>query len=84
MGSVRRSALIFILYSSYSPAGPEVIEQALRVLQLVKAKKSDIDLHISTHDFGGIAIDNHGEPLPESTLNACKSADAILMGAYIF
>lgn len=32
------------------------------------------------HDFGGIAIDNHQDPLPESTLKACQEADAILLG----
>jgi 3-isopropylmalate dehydrogenase len=33
------------------------------------------------HDLGGIAIDNHGVALPESTLNACKVADAVLLAA---
>lgn len=62
--------------------GPEVVGQALRVLTTVQAAraKSGLKLEIERHDFGGIAIDNHGNPLPDSTLAACKAADAILMG----
>src|SRR5699024_1885569 len=37
--------------------------------------------NLETHDFGGVAIDNHGTPLPDATLNACQNADAILLGA---
>jgi len=61
--------------------GPEIIEQALRILKLVTSKVPGIKVSIETHDFGGIAIDNHGDPLPESTLKACKEAHAILMGS---
>ena len=60
--------------------GPEIIEQALRVLKLATSKASDTKISIETHDFGGIAIDKHDNPLPESTLKACKEAHAILMG----
>ncbi|KAG9002053.1 3-isopropylmalate dehydrogenase [Tulasnella sp. JGI-2019a] len=61
--------------------GPEVVAQALRVLKVVAASVSDVTLNIESYDFGGIAIDNHGVPLPASTLDACSSADAILMGS---
>ncbi|KAG8907002.1 3-isopropylmalate dehydrogenase [Tulasnella sp. 403] len=61
--------------------GPEVVAQALRVLDVVSKARPDLSLEITPHDFGGIAIDNHGEPLPATTLEACKSADAILMGS---
>ena len=43
---------------------------------------SDLKFTIEEHDFGGIAIDNHQNPLPESTLAATKSADAILLGKF--
>lgn len=66
--------------SEPSLIGPEVVGQALRVLETVAASLPDTKLQIERHDFGGIAIDKHGEPLPGSTLAACKSADAILMG----
>ncbi|KDQ08843.1 hypothetical protein BOTBODRAFT_179479 [Botryobasidium botryosum FD-172 SS1] len=61
--------------------GPEVVEQALRVLKLIAASTPSVKLDIQTYDFGGIAIDNTGEPLPEATLKACKEAHAVLLGA---
>lgn len=60
--------------------GPEILNGSLEVLQQL-SKSFNFDYDLETHAFGGIAIDNHGEPLPESTLNACKNADAILLGA---
>ncbi|GAA5919293.1 hypothetical protein JCM6882_007827 [Rhodosporidiobolus microsporus] len=60
--------------------GPEVAAQAIRVLETISAH-TDLQFKIEEHDFGGIAIDNHNNPLPESTLKACQEADAILLGA---
>ncbi|KAG8721902.1 3-isopropylmalate dehydrogenase [Ceratobasidium sp. 395] len=61
--------------------GPEVIEQAIRVLDTVSASSSGVKFNLTSHDFGGCAIDRHGDPLPDATLQACKSADAVLMGS---
>ncbi|KZW04358.1 3-isopropylmalate dehydrogenase [Exidia glandulosa HHB12029] len=61
--------------------GPEVVGEALRVLDVVSSSSSTANFEITSCDFGGIAIDNHGNPLPDSTLAACKSADAVLMGS---
>jgi isocitrate/isopropylmalate dehydrogenase len=61
-----------------------VIEQAVRVLQVVSAASTAADLELQSYPFGGCAIDEQGEPLPASTLEACKEADAILMGARSF
>ena len=63
--------------------GPEVIAEATKVLEVVAAQSTDIELKLETHDFGGCAIDKHGIPLPDSTLKACQEADAILMGELI-
>ncbi|KAK4705366.1 hypothetical protein P7C70_g835, partial [Phenoliferia sp. Uapishka_3] len=60
--------------------GPEVAAEGVRILECLSAN-SDLTFTLSHHDFGGIAIDNHSNPLPDSTLAACKSADAILLGA---
>jgi 3-isopropylmalate dehydrogenase len=57
-----------------------VVAQALRVLEVVSSALSDVELRLESRNFGGCAIDATGEPLPESTLRACKEADAILMG----
>lgn len=59
--------------------GPEVAGQAIRVLETL-SQHSDLKFKVESHDFGGIAIDNHQDPLPESTLKACQQADAILLG----
>ena len=60
--------------------GPEVMNEAIKVLKAV-GQKFDINFDLSTHDVGGIAIDNHGTPLPDSTLKACEESDAILFGS---
>lgn len=60
--------------------GPEVAEEARQCLELI-SDQCDLGFAFETHDFGGIAIDRHGTPLPDATLAACKSADAVLMGA---
>lgn len=61
--------------------GPEVTAEAIKVLEAVSAGFPDVELKLETHLFGGCAIDATGEPLPETTLKACKEADAILMGS---
>jgi 3-isopropylmalate dehydrogenase len=60
--------------------GPEIVAQAQACLELL-SKHFDLGLTFQEHDFGGIAIDRHGTPLPDSTLEACRGADAILLGA---
>ena len=63
--------------------GPEVVAEAIKVLETIQnASSSNITFDIASHDFGGIAIDNHGDPLPESTLSACKASDAIILGQF--
>ncbi|MBN2305151.1 MAG: 3-isopropylmalate dehydrogenase [Anaerolineae bacterium] len=60
--------------------GPEVTEQAVRVLDAVAARGG----HEFTYEsalIGGCAIDATGNPLPDETLAVCKSADAVLLGA---
>jgi 3-isopropylmalate dehydrogenase len=60
--------------------GPEVMASAKQVLSAIE-KKFGHTFHLQDVDFGGIAIDTHGEPLPEETLRACLESDAILLGA---
>jgi len=59
------------------------VAEAVKVLETLTAH-SDLSFTVEEHDFGGIAIDNHQNPLPESTLAATKSADAILLGKQSF
>lgn len=60
--------------------GPEVMEQAIRVLDKA-AGIFDFELAFEYADVGGAAIDNHGKALPESTLALCEQSDAVLFGS---
>ena len=60
--------------------GPEVMAEALRVLDVV-ARQESIELNYRSADVGGAGIDNHGSALPESTLKVCEASDAILFGS---
>ncbi|MEM9387118.1 MAG: 3-isopropylmalate dehydrogenase [Pseudomonadota bacterium] len=60
--------------------GPEVTAEAVRVLQAVAAR-FDHDFTFETALIGGAAIDETDDPLPSATLETCRAADAILLGA---
>ncbi len=60
--------------------GPEIIAEGRRILETVN-QQYDLGLSLQTCLFGGAAYDESGTPLPEDTLNACREADAILLGA---
>ena len=60
--------------------GPEIVQQAQRVLESV-AQQFDHQFEFETRLMGGCAIDDCGDPLPEVTLETCRQSDAILLGA---
>jgi len=60
--------------------GPEVTAEANLLIQAV-AEQYDLNLDLQTELIGGAAIDATGEPLPQKSLDACRSADAIILGA---
>ncbi|WP_457071163.1 3-isopropylmalate dehydrogenase [Hymenobacter sp. UYAg731] len=60
--------------------GPEVCRQAVKVLEAV-AERFDHHFDLSSHLMGACAIDATGNPLPDETLEACRTADAVLFGA---
>lgn len=60
--------------------GPEVMVEALHVLDVVK-KKFGLKLEFDRQLVGGVAIDEAGRALPAETLEACDEADAILFGS---
>ncbi|HIY11888.1 MAG TPA: 3-isopropylmalate dehydrogenase [Candidatus Anaerofilum excrementigallinarum] len=60
--------------------GPEIVAEAIKVLDAVAAKYG----HTFTYDevdMGGVAIDKWGEPLPQAMLDKCLAADSVLLGA---
>jgi len=60
--------------------GPEVTTAACAILDKA-ARKSGLDLAFATCLAGGAAIDKYGKPLPDNTLAAARTADAVLLGA---
>jgi len=60
--------------------GPEVVAEAVRVLEVI-AQKYGHQFTFSRYLIGGCSIDEYGTALTDETLAACKAADAILLGA---
>lgn len=60
--------------------GPEIMAVARQLLDEVSSSHG-FSLVYDVQPMGGVAIDATGEPLPNSTLEACKSADAVLLAA---
>jgi 3-isopropylmalate dehydrogenase len=59
--------------------GQEIIKQALRVLEALRG--DGLKVEIEQAAIGGAGYDEQGDPLPASTLELAKSADAVLLGA---
>ena len=60
--------------------GPEVVSQAIKVLDAIREKyKHSWEYHYAL--IGAHAIDEMGQPFPEETFESCMSSDAILLGA---
>ena len=69
---------ILVLPGDY--IGPEIMEEAVKVLREVDSRFG-LDLQLEFGLLGGAAIDATGVPLPPETLATAKAADAILLGA---
>lgn len=60
--------------------GPEVMKQAIKILDLI-CKKFKLNIKYKEYHIGGSAIEKYGNPFPEKTLKGCKNSDAILFGS---
>ncbi|MDA8412740.1 MAG: 3-isopropylmalate dehydrogenase [Desulfobacteraceae bacterium] len=60
--------------------GPEVMAEALRVLDAVE-QKYGVKFERTHANVGGAGIDNEGKALPDTTVSICKASDAILFGS---
>lgn len=60
--------------------GPEVVEEALKILKIIESK---LGLKISLNEapVGGAGYEATGHPLPEASLKAAQNSDAVLLGA---
>lgn len=60
--------------------GPEIVEEAMKVLDKV-AEKYGHKFNYTQVLMGGIAIDETGVPLPQETIDKCLASDSVLLGA---
>jgi 3-isopropylmalate dehydrogenase len=60
--------------------GPEIVEQAIKVLKAV-GKKFNHTFNFTEAIVGATAIDQVGDPFPEETFQLCMKSDAVLFGA---
>ncbi len=60
--------------------GPEIVGEAVRVLDKI-GEKYGHTFSYTEADAGGMAIDKHGEPLPQASIDTCLAADSVLLGA---
>ncbi|MBQ3625227.1 MAG: 3-isopropylmalate dehydrogenase, partial [Synergistaceae bacterium] len=60
--------------------GPEIVGEALNILNIV-AEKFNLKFNYQDVYMGGCAIDKFGEPLPDVSVKACLNSDAVLLGA---
>ena len=60
--------------------GPEIVDQAVKVLDAV-AEKYGHRFNYTEVDIGGCSIDKHGVPITDEGMKICRSADAVLLGA---
>ncbi|MEO1002950.1 MAG: 3-isopropylmalate dehydrogenase [Cyanobacteria bacterium J06638_7] len=60
--------------------GPEIMAVARQLLDAV-SRRQGLDLSYDEQPIGGVAIEACGEPLPATTLEACRAADAVLLAA---
>lgn len=73
-----KTAQIAVLAGDY--IGPEIMAAGLKVLQAV-SEEGRFEYKIHEEPFGGAAIDQAGDPLPQQTLETCQQSDAILLAA---
>ncbi len=59
--------------------GPEIVAQAVKVLEVLRAEGAKIEMESAP--IGGAGYDAAGDPLPEATLKLAREADAVLLGA---
>lgn len=61
--------------------GPEIMDEALKVLSLVEQHRPDIRIEKTTDIVGGSSIDKHGVPVTQDVLDKAKNSDAVLFGS---
>ena len=60
--------------------GPEVAHQAVRISKAA-AEIAGIEIEVQEYPVGGASVDQHGTPVTDEALEACKQSDAVFLGA---
>ena len=60
--------------------GPEIVDSAVRVLEVVGKKYGHV-FNFTPYLIGGAALDACGVPLPQETVDGCLASDSVLLGA---
>jgi 3-isopropylmalate dehydrogenase len=61
--------------------GPDVTAEAVKVLRAVEKSIPNLELEMTEYPVGAGEYLKNGNPLPEASIEACRSADAVLLGA---
>ena len=61
--------------------GPEIIAEAVKVLEKVSGKYN-FDIELDYIDASGDAYDKYGEVLPQISIDKCKNCDVLLKGPF--
>ncbi|KAF5584322.1 3-isopropylmalate dehydrogenase [Fusarium pseudoanthophilum] len=61
--------------------GPEIMAEALKVLDIIEASRPDIRFERDTDIVGGCSIDKHGTPVTDAVLEKALASDAVLFGS---
>ena len=60
--------------------GPEVIEEALKIIKSIESISGD-KYDIKMGEVGGRAYDKYGDPLPDNTIDLIENCNSVLFGA---
>tara|TARA_B110000014_G_C20095620_1_gene574228 strand:+ start:393 stop:1481 length:1089 start_codon:yes stop_codon:yes gene_type:complete len=60
--------------------GPEVIQEALKILKIIESKLG-LKINLNEAPVGGAGYEATGHPLPDGSLKVAQDADAVLLGA---
>ncbi|KAF5627136.1 3-isopropylmalate dehydrogenase [Fusarium sp. NRRL 52700] len=61
--------------------GPEIMTEALKVLDIIETSRPDIRFERDTDIVGGCSIDKHGTPVTDAVLEKALASDAVLFGS---
>ncbi|KAI8712176.1 3-isopropylmalate dehydrogenase [Fusarium sp. LHS14.1] len=61
--------------------GPEIMAEALKVLDVIEASRPDLRFERDTDIVGGCSIDKHGTPITDAVLDKAVASDVVLFGS---